>query len=80
MTKPYKGEIHDWHMLKSGNGVVVFGRPVGHPKFINWIRTSLVVSHEPGEGDQPDYVETLNSRYKLVGSELSLAEATAKIK
>lgn len=80
MSNPYKGEIHDWHMIRSGTGVVVLGRPVGHPEFINWIKTSLVVRHEIGEGDQPDFIETLNSRYKLVGPELSLSEVTAKLK
>lgn len=81
MSKPYKGEIHEWSILKHPTGEIsIFGKPVGHPSLHNWIRTSPIVKREP-----PDYplVETKNSVYLLVGSEQEppsfIKEALARV-
>ena len=67
--KPYKGEIHSWSILQHNPKVYsIYGRPVGHPSFVNWIRTSPVIERNG------DMVETHNSRYKLVGEEQPLPE------
>lgn len=65
MSKPYRGEIHDWAFLfhPEIGGMSIFGRSVGHPRIINWIRTSPIVSRVG------DMVETKNSIYRLVGEE-----------
>ena len=82
MKKPHKGSISSWKKLNVVNpdnaelinkfygpslGYVIRGIPSGHPEFENWIRTSLVVKHNKRTGE----IETLNSRYKLVGKEQS---------
>lgn len=71
--KPFKGEIHNWRrrifdksidpVYKNTLGYIIVGIPHGHPDFVNHIYTSAVVKHEG------DTVETMNSRYKLVGPE-----------
>lgn len=80
-SKPFKGHISDWRrvkVLEVGQDIAdirgdvqkvkpyyIAGRPSGHPEFQNWIRTSLVVSEKPHAlGIE---VETMNSRYILVG-------------
>jgi hypothetical protein len=74
--KPYKGEIHNWRKVSCNfdgwpappfgaeGYFFIKGKPVGHPKFINWIVTSRVISI-----DKDGMCETLNSMYKLVGNE-----------
>lgn len=42
-------------------GTVITGKISGHPTFKYWIRTSLVLNVDE------DQIETLNSRYTLVG-------------
>ncbi len=67
MSKPFKGEIHQWSILRySEKRYSIFGKPVGHPKFVHWIRTSPVVNRDG------NLVETENSFYKLVGEEQPL--------
>lgn len=72
--KPYRGEITEWHKVHhparclvgefaNTLGYSINGKPMGHPTFVGWIRTSPVVRHEGNE------IETLNSRYTLVGEE-----------
>lgn len=73
MTKPFRGEIHNWkagffdktrHPFEVETlGYCIIGKPEGHPSFTGWIKTSPVVKYN--EVDQT--VETLNSLYKLVG-------------
>lgn len=73
--KPFKGHISNWFKrafdqsahtsLPSNLGYIICGRPSGHPVFKDRIYTSAVVKHE---GNQ---VETLNSRYELVGEAIS---------
>lgn len=62
--KPFKGEIHNWSIRTFVDGYIITGIPVGHPKFKNWMRTSKVVKRVGRN------VETLNSRYVLVGEEV----------
>lgn len=71
--KPFKGYIHSWEKIyfnkdehpyaKDSLGYVIYGYPTHHPDFSNWIRTSAVVKHED------NVIETLNSKYHLVGEE-----------
>lgn len=82
--KPYKGEIYNWEVTKyppdqfwpnaplhDGFGLLIRGRPSGHPKFEDFIRTSPVVSWHELPCDPYDVrvieVETENSRYRLIG-------------
>jgi len=74
--KPFRGEIHNWRIrrfdkikyaLPESLGYVIYGHPSGHRNLSNWIQTSAVVSHNLETGE----VETLNSRYQLVGNEVS---------
>jgi hypothetical protein len=76
--KPFKGHISNWNKQVWSEpkdehlGFVVRGRPSGHPEFEDFIRTSLVVKmDEPIEeaGETIYLIETLNSRYKLIGHE-----------
>lgn len=67
--KPYRGEIHNWSILKHSQDIYsIFGRPVGHPVLVYWIRTSPVVKKEG------NMIETENSQYLLVGEERPLPE------
>ena len=65
--KPHKGTILNYRKIKVSEptdehlGFVVWGLPHGHPEFVNWIRTSLVVKEYP----EINEIETLNSRYSL---------------
>lgn len=73
-TKPHRGKISGWSKVDRSQDeyarldsmygpslhYTIRGVPGGHPNFINWIRTSLVVAREGNE------IETLNSRYTLV--------------
>jgi len=75
--KPLKGEIHDWEIMyypkemfrdEQGEfpknlGYLIRGVPHGHPNFVDYVRTSPIVKHDRSTGE----VETLNSRYLLVG-------------
>lgn len=77
MSKPFKGEIHLWHKRyfdpkewarqypadPTVLGYSIAGTPVGHPVFQGWLCTSPVIAQEGNE------IETLNSRYTLVGEE-----------
>lgn len=73
LQKPHKGKIRCWgkyHFdkvlypeLGDSLGYTIVGRPIDHPEFTRWMRTSAVVKHEGNE------IETLNSRYELVGEE-----------
>ena len=82
--KPYKGEIYDPQIhyydrdlvdesapdLKDQHlYFVVLGRPVGHPRFTDCIRTSMVVKYDETTG----MIETLNSQYKLIGKVKKIA-------
>ena len=62
--KPYKGRIDDWVKVpipkSQGEGYIIYGKPIDHPYFIDWIRTSPVVKRDGNE------VETNNSRYTLL--------------
>ena len=72
--KQYKGEIHNWWIHRFDMqrypqhvetlGYVIRGKPKGHPNFTGWIQTSPVVWHDPLDNE----IETLNSKYKLVGT------------
>lgn len=64
-SKVYKGEIHNWKWIHVEGDSYIRGVPNGHPKFVDWIITSKVVSYTPATGE----LETLNSRYKLIGEE-----------
>lgn len=67
--KPFKGYIRDWAWERYPNGIVASGIPIGHPNFTGWIRTSKVVNKTPCDnGDTA--IETLNSRYILLGPEV----------
>lgn len=66
--KPFKGTIDCWNIALTSEGYVIIGRPIGHPEFIGWMRTSLVVKFDPDAKE----VETLNSRYKLGTPRLSV--------
>lgn len=61
--KPYKGEIHSWRKVEFVDGFIIMGKPIGHPQFVNWIRTSKVEFMKDSDGYWE--VETLNSRYHL---------------
>ena len=71
--KPFKGEIHNWEIHRFDKtrypgygdtmGYVICGTPSGHPQFSSWIKTSAVVWHDPLDNE----IETMNSRYKLIG-------------
>ena len=66
-TKPYKGFIRDWQRqtLKDGR-YIIWGTFDGHPWFHNSHgHTSIITFHDTATGD----VETLNSRYTLIGPE-----------
>lgn len=74
--KPFKGFIHSWKMRKvPSGGFVVVGVPQGHPDFVDWIVTSIVVNMfeiPRHRGDPRRFrIETLNSVYELVGDESS---------
>jgi hypothetical protein len=72
-SKPFRGELHDWAILRHREGLYsIFGRPVGHPHFVNWIRTSPVVSLVG------NLVETQNSFYSLIGEENDFETAFAR--
>lgn len=69
MNKPHKGVIEDWEIqdidmdkypeFHNTLGFVVSGRPISHPDFEGWMRTSIVLKREGSE------IETYNSRYTL---------------
>lgn len=69
--KPHKGRIDNWafgsgHHPEPYDGqehlnLVVRGIPVGHPNFVDFIRTSLVVKFD----EEKMQIETLNSIYDL---------------
>lgn len=71
-NKPYRGEIHEWKRkyfpkdiweeYKPSLGYCIYGIPIGHPQFVNYILTSAVVDYDETTGE----VETINSIYKLV--------------
>ncbi len=66
--KPHRGSLEHWRRMDCiadvGLGYYVVGLFVGHPQFSEkYGHTSYVVAHD---GDQ---IETLNSRYTLVGDE-----------
>lgn len=71
MIKPHKGSLRLWRKhVPSGNfksfglGYIICGVFVDHPDFAGETgHTSWVVKHEGNE------VETINSRYTLVGEE-----------
>lgn len=74
--KPFKGNIHNWKVAYfdktrhpfevETQGYCIIGKPEGHPSFTGWIKTSPVVKF-----NQDDLtIETLNSRYQLVGSQV----------
>lgn len=81
--KPYKGEIHNWKKvegsaLTSGPikgqkhlNFLIYGLPKGHPEFESFIFTSAVVSYWEASRRRGDprmiVIETLNSRYHLMG-------------
>jgi len=74
-NKPFKGEIHNWFILrhpilKDGLGFKIGGKPVGHPTFINWFLSSEVV-----KWSEDGRIETLNSVYQLVGEEQCIPPA-----
>lgn len=64
--KPYKGEIHHWRRVKTSDGYFITGQPHNHPEFIDWIKTSRVVKFNAALLE----IETLNSRYRLIGKEV----------
>jgi len=77
--KPYKGEIAHWRRRLLNpvlDNVAIYGPNVGysitgifknHPEFGNVPGyTSIVVSHDLETGE----IETLNSRYTLLGGEI----------
>jgi len=69
--KPYKGSIKDWYVFypspewkPQGLGYLIMGTFVDHGQYAGCSgSTSWVVSHDEGSGE----VETLNSRYNLIG-------------
>lgn len=69
--KPHKGSLKDWwkhypleEFGSEGLGYIICGVFVDHEDFAGEdSHTSWVVSHDETEG----YVETLNSRYILIG-------------
>lgn len=77
-TKPFKGYIRHWarryfdkswfadNIPEANLGYIVTGIPQGHPEFKNWMRTSAVVYFD----EYTNEIETLNSRYILVGEEV----------
>lgn len=74
-AKSYKGRIHNWEVGPDYGGapgtVVVRGVPEGHPEFRDFIRTSQVVKvwkiHEHVGDPLKIEIETLNSKYDLIG-------------
>lgn len=81
--KPDKGSISNWCKVPCvwlcwpsnvGLGYAIYGKPKGHPTFLGWIRTSIVMVHDEKSGK----IETENSRYYLDGPESS--EALQRIK
>jgi hypothetical protein len=71
-VKPFKGYIQDWKWVHFPDGKVVQGMPIGHPDFSGWIRTSKVVKETPCENGVDTAIETLNSRYILMGMPIRL--------
>jgi hypothetical protein len=65
--KPHKGKIHNWYrwFIGTEGDYVIAGLSEGHPSFAGYqLHTSKVVSENGRE------IETLNSRYTLVGEEV----------
>jgi hypothetical protein len=67
--KPFKGYISNWNKVPYEKTYFVRGRPSGHPDFKDFIRTSLVVKTWPADNGLDICIETLNSRYILMGKE-----------
>ncbi len=69
MEKPHKGRIGRWTRITTLNDkVCVAGLALEHPEFGgHYMRTSYLVSHDEETGE----IETRNSRYTLVGKELT---------
>ncbi|MHC2284474.1 hypothetical protein [Bradyrhizobium barranii] len=66
--KPHKGAINNWKRYEHGDKVFIWGEFVDHPRFAGFYgNTSYIVSHAEATGE----IETLNSRYTLVGPELT---------
>lgn len=73
--KLYNGTISNWRKVEFNKtrypdlpdnlGFVIQGTSRGHPKGFKNIRTSPVVKHNKQTGE----IETLNSRYSLVGED-----------
>jgi hypothetical protein len=64
--KPHKGSLKGWKRYEHGDKVCIWGTFVDHPHFAGlYGHTSYIVSHNEETGE----VETLNSRYTLVGPE-----------
>jgi hypothetical protein len=74
--KPYKGKIRNWCKRQFLNGFCISGIPVGHPDFEDWLHTSKVVYMD----DYSNQIETLNSRYDLIGPERTWRDATKSIR
>lgn len=76
MEKPFRGEIHNWalhyfdktrHPFEEETlGCCIRGRPACHPYFEGWIMTSPIVKFN----QVTLAIETLNSRYQLVGKQV----------
>lgn len=66
--KPHNGPIMNWskRTCAGGLGYYIWGRILAHPDFDDQVtNTSIVVAHDVATGE----IETLNSRYTLVGAE-----------
>ena len=69
--KPHKGRIEKWTKLpctSRGLGYIVCGHFVDHDRFAGKDgHTSAIIAHDSATGE----IETLNSRYTLIGPELT---------
>jgi hypothetical protein len=67
VMKDFKGYIHRWRKRHFADGFIITGIPRGHPDFKDWIHTSKVIYLD----EYDNTVETMNSRYQLIGTELT---------
>ena len=65
MTKKPEVQIIKWYIVNHH----LYGDVIDHPRFKvgQMVKTSRIISHED------DVIETLNTKYKLVGDSLDIA-------
>jgi len=66
--KPHRGRIEPWFRLTVGSRYAIAGVFLDHPDWPGrWALTSEVLSYDEKTGE----IETMNSRYTLVGPPVS---------